>query len=281
MIRVNKYFIPYVIFLIIVGYKGNLIYAFFIVIIHEAVHYLTAKHYNFSGFDIELIAFGASIKFKELDDASPKEDLIISLSGPLSNFVLAAILYYINTIVHYDEIYMLFAGNIAIGVFNLIPAFPLDGGRILRDILYFKFSYKKANRIMINISTVIGAFLMFFYIVLFLKGFNNFNIGIIGLFIIISSFKEKERISYIIMGDIIKKKYKFINKGYIESKNICVYYKKDLLTVMGLFDKNKYNMFTVLDNEMKVVDIVYEEDVIDGLKLHGNITLEEFMKIHE
>ncbi|EET85656.1 peptidase M50 [Clostridium carboxidivorans P7] len=169
MIRVNKYFIPYVIFLIIVGYKGNLIYAFFIVIIHEAVHYLTAKHYNFSGFDIELIAFGASIKFKELDDASPKEDLIISLSGPLSNFVLAAILYYINTIVHCDEIYMLFAGNIAIGIFNLIPAFPLDGGRILRDILYFKFSYKKANRIMINISTVIGAFLMFFYIVLFLK----------------------------------------------------------------------------------------------------------------
>lgn len=64
MIRVNKYFIPYVIFLIIVGYKGNLIYAFFIVIIHEGVHYLTAKHYNFSGFDIELIAFGASIKLK-------------------------------------------------------------------------------------------------------------------------------------------------------------------------------------------------------------------------
>ncbi|NMM64543.1 metalloprotease [Clostridium sp. P21] len=281
MIRVSKYFIPYILFLIIIGYKGKLMYAFFIVIIHESVHYLTAKHYKFTGFGVELIAFGASLKFKELDDATPREDLIISLSGPVSNLILAVIFYFINKQFNSNETYMLFAGNLAIGLFNLIPAFPLDGGRILRDILYFKHSYRKANKLMINISIVIGAFLMFIYILLFLKGINNFNIGIIGLFIIISSFKEKERISYIIMGDIIKKKYKFINKGYIENKNICVYYKKDLLGVMGLFDKNKYNMFTVLDNDMKVVDIIYEEDIIEGLKLYGNITLEEFMKIHE
>ncbi len=280
MIKVSKYFIPYVIFLIIIGYKGKVIYAFLIVIFHESIHYLVAKHYNFSGFDIELKMVGASIRFKELDDASPKEDLIISLSGPASNLVLGVIFYFINAKIPCSEFYMLSTGNMAIGIFNLIPAFPLDGGRMLRDILYFKFSYKKANKIMINVSSIIAAFLMFIYILLFLKGINNFNIGIIGVFIIISSFKEKERIAYIIMGDIIKKKYKFINKGYMENKNISVHYKKDLLSIMGLFDKNKYNMFTVLDNDMKVMDILYEEDIIDGLKLYGNISLEEFMRIH-
>ena len=85
MIKVSKYFIPYVIFLIIIGYKGQLIYAFLIVLVHEMVHYITARYYGFSGFDIELIAVGAVLKFRDLDDATPKEDLIISISGPMSN----------------------------------------------------------------------------------------------------------------------------------------------------------------------------------------------------
>lgn len=281
MIRVSKYFIPYVIFLIIIGYKGQLVYAFLIVIVHEMVHYITARYLGFSGFDIELIAVGAVLKFRDLDDATPKEDLLISLSGPMSNIALAVIFYFLYRTVPSTDFYMLFTGNLAIGFFNLIPAFPLDGGRILRDLLNFRFRYKKSNKIVMILSIIIGTLLMLLYIFMFLKGSTNFNLGIIGLFIIISSLKEKERVSYIIMGDIIKKKYKFTKKGYIDNKNTSVYYKQDLLCVMGLFDKNKYNIFTVLDEEMKVMDIIYEEEIINALKLYGNITIEEFMKIED
>lgn len=278
MIKVSKYFIPYVIFLILIGYKGQLIYSFFIVILHEIAHYITARYYGFSGFDIEFLAFGAVLKFKELDEASPKQDLIISISGPMLNIALAVIFYFLYKNSQLNGFYIMFSGNLAIGLFNLIPAFPLDGGRILRDLLNFRLTYKKSNKIMIVISIVIGIILMFFYVLIYFKGSNNFNVGIIGLFIIVSSLQENERISYIIMGDIIKKKYKFIKNGYIENKNTSVYYKNDLLGLMSLFDKNKYNIFTVLDTEMKVMDIIYEEEVINALKIYGNITIEEFMK---
>lgn len=281
MIKVSKYFIPYVIFLIIIGYKGQLVYAFFIVFVHEMVHYITARHFGFLGFDIEFIAVGAVLKFRDLDDATPKEDLFISVSGPMSNIALAVIFYFLYKIFPSNNFYMLFAGNLSIGLFNLIPAFPLDGGRILRDLLNLRLTYKRSNKIVMISSIIIGILLMFLYIFMFLKGSTNFNLGIIGLFIIISALKENERVSYIIMGDIIKKKYKFTQKGYIENKNTSVYYKKDLLCVMGLFDKNKYNIFTVLDEEMKVMDILYEEEIISALKLYGNITIEEFMKIED
>ena len=86
---------------------------------------------------------------------------------------------------------------------------------------------------------------------------------------------------YIIMGDIIRKKRRFLKDSYIENKTISVYYKKDLITVLGLVDKNKYNLFTLLDEEMKVIDILTEYEVLEGLKLYGNISIEEFIKIRD
>ncbi|MDW8799857.1 M50 family metallopeptidase [Clostridium sp. A1-XYC3] len=281
MVRVSKYFIPYIIFLIIIGYKGQLFYSFLIVVLHEIAHYIAARYYGFSGFDIEFLAIGAALKFRELDEASPKEDLIISMAGPMLNIALAVIFYFLYKNFKLSGFNIFFQGNLAIGLFNLIPAFPLDGGRILRDLLNFKTTFKKANKIMINTGILMGAILMFIYILLFLKESNNFNVGIIGLFIIVSSLREKERISYIIMGDIIKKKYKFIKNGYIENKNTSVYYKNDMLSLMSIFDKNKYNIFTILDEEMKVMDIIYEEEVVNTLKVYGNITIEEFIKNEE
>jgi stage IV sporulation protein FB len=281
VIRVSRYFIPYITFLIIIGYKGQLLYAFAIVVFHETIHYVFARYFGFFGFNIEFIALGASIKIKNLDEASSKEDLIISIAGPLSNILLAVVFYFLYKSISYESFDMLFKGNLAIGIFNLIPAFPLDGGRILRDIINFKIIYKRANRIMINISIIIGILLMFFYVLLFLKGINNFNLGIVGVFIIISSLRENERTSYIIMGDIIKKKYKFIKRGYIENKHTSIYYKNDLLSAVSLFDKNKYNLFTILDEELKVVDIIYEEEILTALKLYGNISIEEFINIED
>ncbi|MHC6179041.1 M50 family metallopeptidase [Clostridium sp. JNZ X4-2] len=280
MIRMSKYFIPYVIFLIAIGYKGQLICTFIVVFFHEVVHYLVARHYKFSGFDIEFIAVGATIKLKDIDEAFPKEDLVISASGPAANLIFSIFFYYIYRSFDWNLWYMLFSVNLVIGMFNLIPAFPLDGGRILRSILNLKITYKKANRIMMIVSIFIGIILMFFYMFLFLNGNSSFNIGIIGILVVMSSLKENERVSYIIMGDIIKKKCKFIKRGYIENRNLSIYYKQDLLTAMGLFDKSKYNIFTVLDEEMKVMDILYEEEIIDALKLYGNITIEKFMNIN-
>lgn len=278
MIKISRYFIPYVIFLVIIGYRGQIAITFIIVFCHELIHYLFARYYKISGFDIEFIAVGTVIKLKDLDEADKMEDIIISSSAPLLNIIFSIISYALYRKFNMDIFYMFFSINLIIGIFNLIPAFPLDGGRIFRDILNFKVDYRKANRIMIVISIIIGSILMLIYMINFLKEKSVFNIGIIGLFIVVSSLREKERASYIIMGDIIKKKYKFIKRGYIENRNVSIHYKQDLLTAMGLFDKNKYNVFMVLDDTMNILDIIYEEQIIEGLKVYGNMSLEKFMK---
>ena len=196
MIKVSKFFIPYLILLIILGFKGQVIISFAIVFLHEIVHYIVARCLGFSGFDVKFLAIGTVLQLKDLDEATPKQDLIISISGPVFNLITALIciivyVFYKNVWINY-----LILSNLTLGMFNLIPAFPLDGGRILRDILSMKMLYRKANEITLKISIIIGTILMLFYFVIFFKGIKNITLGLIALFIITISLKEKERVAY-------------------------------------------------------------------------------------
>ena len=83
------------------------------------------------------------------------------------------------------------------------------------------------------------------------------------------------------MSDIIRKKNRFINTKYMENKNISVYYKGELINLLSIMDKNKYNIFTVLDEDMRVMDVIYEEEIVQGLKTYGNITIEEFIRYRD
>ncbi|MEA4825472.1 MAG: M50 family metallopeptidase [Clostridium sp.] len=278
IIKVSKLFIPYIILLIIIGFKGKIIVSFLLVFLHEIVHYTVARKLGFKGFDIEILPIGAVLRFKDLDDADPKEDLIISLSGPLFNLIFALVAYCINIIWPNHYFHTLYMSNLALGIFNFIPAFPLDGGRIVRDILSLKTFYKRANKITVKLSYFIGGLITFYSIILIFIDRRSISTMIIGFFIIVASYKEKERIVYLIMGDIVKKKYKFIKKGYIENRSISIYYKKSLLEALSIVDKNKYNIFIVLDSDMKAINVIYEGELIEAIKIYGNVTIEEYLK---
>lgn len=279
MIKLNKYCIPYIIILFLVGFRGQLFVVFIFVILHEVIHYLTARKLGFSGFHIEILPFGASLKLKDLDEASSTEELIISISGPMMNFVLAVIFYAALRKYNCEELNDLFIINLSLGVFNLLPAFPLDGGRILRDILAKKFLYKVASKITVYVSITLGILLLISYFVFLFFNVNKLNLVLISFFILSCSIKEKRRIVYVIMEDIMKKRLKFMKNGIIENRIISVFYKKDLLFGLGMIDKNKYTILTVLDENMRVIKLIYEEEIINALKEHGNITFEELIKI--
>ncbi|WP_017414460.1 M50 family metallopeptidase [Clostridium tunisiense] len=281
MLRISKYLIPYIALILVIGFKSEMIVGFIIILIHEIIHLVTARVLGFSGFSVEILPIGAVLKLRDLEEATPKEDLIISISGPLGNFCIALIGGIINYFYNSNLLVQIINYNLVLAVFNLIPAYPLDGGRILKDIFATRLIYKKANEIALRISIGIGyIFLLGFFTSLFM-GIPNLNLLLIAIFILVISYREKRRIAYIIMGYIIKKKEKLTKRGYIENKSVSVYYKLSLLKVLELVDKNKYNVFTILDEDMNVMDILYEEEVLNAIKFLGNITLEELVNERE
>ena len=79
-------------------------------------------------------------------------------------------------------------------------------------------------------------------------------------------FVKKSTI-YIMMSNIFKKIRLIENYEYIENRSISVSYNNTLLNMLRIIDKNKYNIFYILDDELKVIEILYENEIIEGLKL--------------
>jgi len=173
---------------------------FVTVFLHELGHSFAAKSFNIKTKDITLLPIGGVSRLESLPE-KPKEELIVTLAGPLVNIVLAfitglfidfpstseALAQELSAGVNASNFFLnFFIVNILLAVFNLIPAFPMDGGRILRAILSFKFERHVATKI----AARIGQFLAMGFILLgFL--YNPFLI-FIGLFVIMGAQMESK-----------------------------------------------------------------------------------------
>ncbi|MCP5531033.1 MAG: site-2 protease family protein [Opitutaceae bacterium] len=149
--------------------------AFFVcVVLHELGHSFTARGYGVGISRILLMPIGGMAEFDSLPRA-PRKELLITLAGPAVNFVLAALLWWPvahmpDTIYFYSFnglIYQLLIANLVMGVFNLVPVFPMDGGRILRALLATRYPYLKATKIAATVGkvfAVIGILVMLFWL---------------------------------------------------------------------------------------------------------------------
>jgi len=127
---------------------------------HELAHSLVALRYRLPIANITLFIFGGVSQMKG-EPPNPKAALLIAIAGPFSSFVLALFFFLINGFVTHPVAKALFTYltqlNVVLGVFNLIPGFPMDGGRVVRASLWkrtndFFYATRRASRYGQNIA---------------------------------------------------------------------------------------------------------------------------------
>nr|WP_243158303.1 site-2 protease family protein [Clostridium perfringens] len=176
-----------------------------------------------------------------------------------------------------EYIYSTYEINLVLFIFNLLPTYPLDGGKILGAILEEKMIFKDVNNILIKISYSFGiAFILLSILGIVILGEINITSILAGIFIIYLSYNERRKVMYIIMGDITKKRERLINKKYIDSRVTSVYCEQDMINLLRIIDKNRFNIFYVLDEEMNLLYVLRENEIIETLKTIGNINLREY-----
>lgn len=267
----------FIVFFILLSFNNSIILAFISILAHEGMHILVAKRKGCKFNDIQIHIYGTSAQFANIDELNKKEKLQIYLSGPFANFIIICIFWCIGFASNNILIYKMININISLLFFNLLPAYPLDGARVLEILLSQKILYRRANDIISKISYTIGVILLVIFIIVFAySGVINVSILIASIAICLITRSEEKSAMYILMGNIFVKRNKLLRNKYIENKSISVYYKQGLANVMSMVDKNRFNIFYVLDDDLKVVFIMNEDELIEALKLYGNITLEEY-----
>lgn len=179
---------------------GYVLSIFLCVILHEFGHILAARHFGIGTRRITLLPIGGVARLEQMPER-PWQEFLVAIAGPLVNVVIAAILLVggdftfsdltnperlqsLANITPQNFLFGLCLVNVILVIFNIIPAFPMDGGRILRALLSLRLSRTKATKIAATLGQVLG----FLFI---LAGFlGNIFLIFIGLFVMAGAYTE-------------------------------------------------------------------------------------------
>lgn len=227
---------------------------------HELCHAIVAKKLGYRADKIVVYPTGALL-FGETDEFSFKDEIVVALAGPLSNIMIVVLLLGLWWI--FPDLYNyssdLLTANLSLALFNLLPVFPLDGGRVLLACLSSKYDRKLACKIAKTIALVFSVCLMIYFIVsLFFE--INMQIGFMSVVLFVSSIQENKElvIKRIAKTEIKRKK---LVKGL---RQITLVFSADA-TLKNVFDKiDNFAIYkiAICDENFNQIAVFDEEQII-------------------
>ena len=246
--------------------EALIVVLFFCVVLHELGHLLTANKFGIKARNILILPIGGVATLEKMPN-KPAQELLIALAGPAVNVVIAVLLLLVvpvRSYFNFDSIvleemlyeptlqnflFYLFIANVMLVVFNLIPAFPMDGGRVFRALLTFKLGRVKAT----NIAASIGQGLAFMFFVLGL--FFSPILILIALFIFLEAYGENQMVK---QGDLLKghlvKEATLTNITKLKPDN-------NIQEVIEILLAGTEKDFVVIENQ-KIIGILTQKDIL-------------------
>ncbi len=272
-IDINYILVFVLFFFIIYGKAGTFFVCFVFVFLHESAHYFVSVILKYEIEKMELNMWGGVLQLRNYV-IKPSHEMLILISGPLLNISIALILNILPEYTHNNFIKEIIVVNATLGIFNLLPVAPLDGGKIIRLYLTYFWGYGKSIKIALFFSKLFSLFLFITGIYLIQYDILNMVICFVAVNIYISSKKESQFVLYKIIRymDIIDRQ-RSAEKIVVCKMNKKIKYAVDTLTPA------KKRIFTIVNDKGKYKGQLSESDVIKGIFEHGIYS--DFQKILE
>ncbi len=253
------------------GLRGvfMILFVFCCVTMHELMHSIQARRFGIKVDQIILLPIGGIASMRKMPE-NPREELLVSFSGPLFNIGIAVVLFYpLYTLLGPQDFFhpslatwpqtfaYAFWVNPMLAIFNLLPAFPMDGGRVLRAFLAQRMDYQKATRIAVGFGHAFALFFAFWGI-----RHNNLILIVISIFVYFAASQEGTQV------DIKMTLKKFYVQNILSPNFATVSPTSSINEILGLIFQTHQEDFPVVANG-HLVGFLPRSQIIYAIHQHG------------
>ena len=241
-------------------------------VLHELGHLLVAKKLGYKMLQIRIMPYGAEL-CGELDEFLYVDDVKIAIAGPVTSLMLAIFVVCVWWIFPncYEWTYEFCKSNIVCAMFNILPIYPLDGGRVLVSCLSKSLRRKDAIRYA-KTATKVFSFLLFGLFLISIFYTFNLTFGVVAMMLYISTMNNSVECNYVRLADLALRKKEF--SSGIEIIELMINEKTRLHKVYSKLKSQKFYRFTVVDDNLNIKNVVDET-------IFTKIKPEEFMLTFE
>ncbi len=241
---------------------------FVCVVLHEFGHIAAARYFGIRTPDITLLPIGGVARLERMPE-KPGQELVVAIAGPLVNVVIAAVLFLsISSSVDAEHlanlqdprlsfVARLAATNVFLVAFNLIPAFPMDGGRVLRALLALWLGFSRATQISASIGQGL-AFALGFIGLLY-----NPILVFVAIFVYLAAAAEAHQVQV-----------REVASGVMVSEAMITQFApltadSRLDDAVQLLLRTTQHEFPVVDGQGRLLGVLTRDGMIQGLREHG------------
>jgi Zn-dependent proteases len=254
---------------VMTGYFIELFTLFLIVLVHEIGHVVVARSFDLTVREVKLLPFGGVAEMEDAGSIPAAQDALIAIAGPLQNVWMGLAAWVCGQLGWWDAEWAAYVwqANLMIGLFNLLPIYPLDGGKLMQAAFSYGFNYyammKWTSRISIALST-----LMIGYAIS--TTFQSdagiqLNLLVVGLFLLLTNWTYYRNIPYLFVRFLMHRDrvaVRTIARGSL-ARPIIVNLKQPIIAVVRLLWREQYHLIYLMELEGRIVKVVPEKEIVD------------------
>lgn len=253
------------------GHGMAMAIAFVAVATHELTHAVVAEAYGLRVNRIEIWPFGGIAEIPGLHTEEPYVESMVAVVGPLQNFVLAFAAWVGARWLPFDPrwVHAFIEANLFIGALNLLPVAPLDGGHLAKNFWASQIGYRRAEDRVTGAGRWLSYGLMAITAVSFLTGHPLVNLGLFAGFLYWGGLRMEHQATYLIIRDLTVRPGQFAKRPVWLVEDFAVRHDAPVKDVLKVMRPQKYHRIVVLDDELKRMGTVYEEQLLAALVDRG------------
>ncbi|WP_373228537.1 M50 family metallopeptidase [Cohnella sp.] len=282
--RLHPLFVLVMIASIATGRFVEIITLFAIVLWHELGHVVAALRFGWTVKEVKLLPFGGVVEVEGAGALPVREEMWVAIAGPVQNAILAAIAYGLGQIGWIDTGWSddFVRANVLIGLFNLLPVLPLDGGRMLQAWISLQLPFHRTLIWSAKISLVFSVLVVFVSLYpLWNGGLLHLNLLAVGIFLTASNWTYLRNVPFLFLRFLVHRSERSEHRMHdgTLSRPIVIAENQALSQIIRLFMKEQYHLIYVMKRG-KISKVVPEKAIIDGFLSRltsGNADLRFFM----